>query len=177
MPESDSIQHKLDRVRSPRVQITYDVETGGAIVKTELPLVVGVMADLSGLQADPETNQPYLKPLKDRGFVEIDRDNFDAVLEKAAPKLKLSAKDHGVTPSAGDDVFPVNLAFSKLDDFTPFSIVSQVAALKALYDSRNRLADLSAKLDGNLPLEDLLRKAIKDNLSDLEALPQIEAVS
>jgi type VI secretion system protein ImpB len=177
MPESDSIQHKLDRVRSPRVQITYDVETGGAIVKTELPLVVGVMADLSGLQADPETNKPYLKPLKDRSFVEIDRDNFDDVLAKAAPKVRLSAKDPGVTASGGDDVFPVNLAFSKLDDFTPFAIVSQVAALKALFDSRNRLADLSAKLDGNLPLEDLLRGAIKDHMTDLEALPQIEAVS
>jgi type VI secretion system protein ImpB len=177
MPESDSIQHKLDRVRPPRVQITYDVETGGAIVKTELPLVVGVLADLSGNVPLDANNQPYLKPLKERNFVEIDRDNFDVVLAKSAPKLHLSAKDKGVADSAGNTVFPVDLAFSELDTFTPFAIVSQVPALKALWDSRNRLADLSAKLDGNAPLEQMLRDAIKDNLTDLEALPQIEAVS
>jgi type VI secretion system protein ImpB len=178
MPESDSIQHKLDRVRSPRVQITYDVETGGAIAKKELPLVVGILADLSGnVTADATTGQPYLKELKARSFVEIDRDNFDVVLAKSAPKLHLSAKDKGVSDSPGNAVLPVDLEFSDLEDFTPFEIVSMVPALKALYDSRNRLADLSAKLDGNAPLEAMLRAAVEKNLTDLEALPQIEAVS
>jgi type VI secretion system protein ImpB len=178
MPESDSIQHKLDRVRSPRVQITYDVETGTAIVKKELPLVVGVLADLSGnVPLDATTNQPYLKPLKQRSFVEIDRDNFDVVLSKSAPKLHLSGTAKGVADSPGNAVFPVDIEFSELDSFTPFSIVSQVPALKALWDSRNRLADLSAKLDGNAPLETMLRDAVQKNLTDLEALPQIEAVS
>jgi type VI secretion system protein ImpB len=178
MPESDSIQHKLDRVRPPRVQITYDVETGGAIVKKELPLVVGVLADLSGnVPLDPTSNQPYLKPVKDRTFVEIDRDNFDVVLAKSDPKLHLSAKDKGVADSPGNDVFPVDLQFSELDSFTPFELVSQVPGLKALWDSRNRLADLAAKLDGNAPLETMLRDAVQKNLTDLEGLPQIEAVS
>lgn len=173
---AESTQHKLDRVRPPRVQITYDVETGGAIVKTELPLVVGVMADLSGRQTDLD-NKPRLKELKERKFIEIDRDNFDDVLKKSDPRLSLSAKDDGVADSDGNKVFPVkDLAFEKLDDFKPYEVVSRVDALKALYDSRNRLADLAAKLDGNVTLEDLLRKAISDSLSDLESLPDIEAL-
>src|SRR6266568_3239790 len=80
---SESLQHKLDRVRRPRVQITYDVETGGAMVKTELPFVVGVMADLSG---QPKES---LKPLKERKFVPIDRDNFNDVLARATPRLAM----------------------------------------------------------------------------------------
>src|ERR1700675_3264249 len=78
---ADSTQHKLDRVRRPRVQITYDVETGGAMQKTELPFVVGVLADLSGYPKNP------LKPLKDRKAVNIDRDNFNDVLSKATPRV------------------------------------------------------------------------------------------
>jgi type VI secretion system protein ImpB len=145
MPES--IQHKLDRVRSPRVQITYDVETGGAIVKRELPLVVGVLAGLSG-----DTDLP---PLKDRKFVEIDRDNFDAVLEKAAPCLAKCTID------GRSRAFVPPLAFISLDSFSPFQIVQKVAVLKALFQSRSLLADLVAKLDGNEVLESKLKELAK----------------
>ena len=80
---AESLQHKLDRVRSPRVHITYDVETGGAIEMKELPFVVGILADLSG---QPEVPLPRLK---ERKFVEIDRDNFDEVLKGMKPRLAL----------------------------------------------------------------------------------------
>ena len=80
---SESTQHKLDRVRPPRVQITYDVEIGGAIQMKELPFVVGILADLAG-------QQDALPRLKDRKFVQIDRDNFNQVLGNIAPKLKYS---------------------------------------------------------------------------------------
>ena len=143
MPEST--QHKLDRVRSPRVQITHDVETGGAIVKRELPLVVGVLAGLSGDTVLPNA-------LKDRKFIEIDRDNFDSVLEKAAPSLK-AYKIDGRLKS-----FDPPLTFTSLDSFSPFQIVQKVSSLKALFQSRSLLADLVAKLDGNEVLENRLKK-------------------
>jgi type VI secretion system protein ImpB len=170
----ESIQHKLDRVRSPRVQITYDVETGGAIAKRELPLVVGILAGLSGNVANDENGVPYLPPLKERKFVEIDRDNFDAVLEKAAPRLHLSVPV--TSDPAGKKTFPVDLLFEKLDSFTPFAIVQQIETLKALYDSRCRLADLVAKLDGNEALENELREAAR-NVTELKKFPEIEAAS
>jgi type VI secretion system protein ImpB len=126
MPES--IQHKLDRVRPPRVQITYDVEIGGAIETRELPLVVGVLADLSGATAiDPASP-------RDRKFVEIDRDNFDEVMAKIAPSVQV-----------GQD----KLTFKTLDDFTPRNIMAQVQSLKDLFDARSHLSDLISKIDGN----------------------------
>lgn len=170
MPEST--QHRLDRVRSPRVQITYDVETGGAIAKRELPLVVGILADLSGNVLKDENGVAYLPPLKERKFVETDRDNFDTVLEKAAPRLRLSVPD--TSDPAGKKTVAVTLEFKNLDSFTPFEIVKQVAGLKALYDSRNRLADLAAKLDGNEALENELRAAAV-NAVELKKFPAIEA--
>lgn len=137
MPEST--QHKLDRVRRPRVQITYDVETLGSIVKTELPFVVGIMADLSGNSlpnAVPNADQPTLK---DRKFVEIDRDNFDTIMEKIDPKVKVGAD---------------TLHFKTLDDFSPINVLRNVPELKKLFDSRTRLSNLVAKLDGNVKLQE-----------------------
>jgi len=138
MPES--IQHKLDRVRRPRVQITYDVETLGSIVKTELPFVVGIMADLSGNSIAGRTPNPAQPLLKDRKFVEIDRDNFDAIMENVAPSVKLK--------STGDEV-----AFKKLSDFDPINVLRSVPALKAKFETRTRLSNLVAKLDGNVELQ------------------------
>ncbi|HYG09128.1 MAG TPA: type VI secretion system contractile sheath small subunit [Pyrinomonadaceae bacterium] len=141
MPEST--QHKLDRVRRPRVQITYDVETLGSIVKTELPFVVGIMADLSG-NAVPTIREPAQPAkenptsLKDRKFVEIDRDNFDTIMEKVAPTVKVGADE---------------LTFTKLDDFNPINVLRSVPALKAKFESRTRLSNLVAKLDGNVALQ------------------------
>jgi type VI secretion system protein ImpB len=136
MPES--IQHKLDRVRPPRVQITYDVEIGGAIETRELPLVVGVLADLSGATAiDPPSP-------RDRKFVEIDRDNFDEVMAKIAPSVQV-----------GQD----KLTFKTLDDFTPRNVMAQVQSLKDLFDARSHLSDLISKIDGNDEGEAQLKQA------------------
>src|SRR5713226_2570605 len=107
---SESTQHRLDRVRRPRVQITYDVETNGAMVKTELPFVVGVMADLSGQPKDAP------RPLKERKFVPIDRDNFNEVLERATPRLAMKVQNR----LTGDDSkLAVELNFKNMDDFEP----------------------------------------------------------
>lgn len=158
MPES--IQHKLDRIRPPRVQITYDVEIGGAIQKKELPLVMGILADLSG---KPEEALPKLK---DRKFVEIDRDNFNDILKSITPRMtaqvdnKLS-KDGGKTN--------IELKFQHIDDFSPLNIVLKVDALKKLFESRQKLNDLLAKLDGNDTLDQMLQTATA-NADDMKQL-------
>src|SRR4249920_1707361 len=124
---SESLQHKLDRVRRPRVQITYDVETGGAMQKVELPFVVGVMADLSGQPKEA------LKPMKDRKFVPIDRDNFNSVLSKATPRLAIKVQNR-LTDE--DTKLAVELNFKTMDDFAPARVAQQVGPLKELLDVR-----------------------------------------
>jgi type VI secretion system protein ImpB len=144
---SESLQHKLDRVRRPRVQITYDVETNGAMVKTELPFVVGVLADLSGQPKEA------LRAMKDRKFVNIDRDNFNDVLGKSAPRLAMKVQNK-LTDE--DSKLAVELNFKSMDDFAPARVAEQVAPLKELLDMRNRLTQLMSKMEGNDKLEKLL---------------------
>ena len=151
MPES--LQHKLDRVRPPRVQITYDVETGGAIQKKELPFVVGVLADLSGKPA------ASLPKLKERKFVEIDRDNFNDVLASTRPRLAFQANN---VLGGSAEKLNVELAFENMDDFGPLAVIEQVPALRKLFDARQRLSDLLAKLDGNDSLDSVLTEAGRD---------------
>jgi type VI secretion system protein ImpB len=150
---SDSTQKKLSRVRPPRVQITYDVETGGAIEKKELPFVVGVMADLSG-KRDPERPLPKVK---DRKFVEIDRDNFNDAMAGIAPRLS-----YRVPNALQNDgtMLSVNLGFAEMDDFGPVQVLQQVPGLKELYQARKKLNDLLTKLDGNDELSALLGDVI-----------------
>jgi len=142
-----SIQHKLDRVRRPRVQITYDVETGGAMQKVELPFVVGVLADLSGQPKEA------LKPMKDRKVVQIDRDNFNDVLAKAAPRVAMKV-DNVLT--GGDSKLAVELNFKHIDDFEPAKVAEQVGPLNELMEMRKRLSQLLSKMEGNDKLEQLL---------------------
>lgn len=145
---SESVQKKLGRVRPPRVQITYDVETGGAIQKKELPLVVGILADLAGKPDGP------VIPIKSRKFVEIDRDNFNDVCASIAPRLAFQ-----VTNKLKDDDTKMNveLRFRKIDDFRPESVVQQIEPLRKLFEARQRLNDLIGKLDGNDDLDALLQ--------------------
>jgi type VI secretion system protein ImpB len=150
---SESLQHKLDRVRRPRVQITYDVETNGAMVATELPFVVGVMADLSG---QPKEG---LRALKDRKFVPIDRDNFNDVLQKAAPRLAMKVQNR-LTDE--DTKLAVELNFQNLDDFDPARVAEQVGPLKELLEMRQRLTQLMSKMEGNDKLERLLDGILND---------------
>jgi|SRR5271169_4581853 len=163
MPES--IQHKLDRVRPPRVQITYDVEIGGAIQTKELPLVVGVLADLSG---NPE--QPLPK-LRERQFVEIDRDNFNDVMAAAAPRLTLGV-DNKFSKEAGSKL-NLELKFHRLDDFEPLNVLQQVEVLRKLFEARGRLSDLISKLDGNDQLDALLQ----ETATNPDGLKQIAAAA
>jgi type VI secretion system protein ImpB len=149
---AESTQHVLSRVRPPRVQITYDVEIGGAIEKKELPFIVGIMADLSGKPATP------LPKVKDRKFVEIDRDNFNEVLASMKPRLAVRVPSK-LKPDA-DEQLNVELSFRHIEDFEPVAVLKQIPALNRLYEARLRLRDLLTKLDGNDELDVLLREVI-----------------
>lgn len=158
----ESIHSKLTRVRKPRVHITYDVETEGAAVKKELPFVVGVMGDFAG------QNTEALKPLKDRRFVQIDRDNFDEVLKRMNPKLNFSVENK--LANDGTD-FKVELEFKSMQDFEPAAIVKQVEPLEKLMDTRNKLRDLMTKIDRSEELENILERVL-NNGDDLQNLAQ-----
>lgn len=156
---SDSLQKWVGRNRPPRVQITYDVEIGDAVEKKELPLVVGLLADLSG--------QPLnaLPKMKERRFVEIDRDNFNEIMGKIAPRLDLSVPD----TFKGEGNLKIDLNFTDFEHFRPESIVKQVPRLARLLEARQQLRDLLAKLDGNDELDALLENVIQ-NTDELKSL-------
>ncbi|MCC7157758.1 MAG: type VI secretion system contractile sheath small subunit [Bryobacterales bacterium] len=158
----ESLQKKLSRVRPPRVHITYDVETGGAIEKRELPFVVGVLADLSGQPEKP------LPAIKDRKFVEIDRDNFDQVLGKVQPRLAFKVDNR---LSEDDTKLGVELKFRSMEDFSPAQVAEQIPPLRRLLEARRALANLRASLIGN----DQLEKLLADVLTSTEKLHQIGA--
>lgn len=152
---TESIQKRLERVRAPRVQISYDVETGGAIEMKELPFVMGVLADLSG---HPQEGQPRLK---DRKFVEIDPDNFDEVLASMKPHLDLRVENKlSDDPEAGQ--LGVSLDFKSLDDFNPERVAQQVEPIRKLLELRQQLADLRGSLQGNEKLDEILQETISD---------------
>ncbi|MEQ6885531.1 type VI secretion system contractile sheath small subunit [Salicola sp. Rm-C-2C1-2] len=160
----ESVHDKLSRVRKPRVHITYDVETEGAMVKKELPFVVGVMGDFSGnSNTDP-------KPLKDRRFIQIDRDNCDDVMRRMSPKLSMKVANK-LTGSDDDSEMAVDLEFNRMEDFEPSAIVNQVEPLRELMETRNRLRDLMTKVDRSEELEGLLERVLS-NSEDLNSLKE-----
>ncbi len=158
---SDSIHDKLKRVRKPRVHITYDVETNGAVEKKELPFVMGVMGDYSG------DNTENKKALRDRKFVQVDRDNFNEALAKVNPKLNMKVEN---TLADDDSEIAVDLDFKNLGDFEPNRIVEQVDPLKKLMDARNKLRDLMTKVDRSDELESILEDVLQstDSLNSLK---------
>ena len=165
---AESQQKKLDRVRPPRVQISYDVETNGAMVKKELPFVIGVLADLSAQRKRP------LPAVKDRKFTEIDRDNINDVMAEAAPALQLSVPN---TLADDGSQLRVGLEFKSLDDFEPARVAEQVAPLKELLDMRKRLDEVLAKISTNQQLEGLLQDVLAntEKVKDLAKQMGIEA--
>ena len=160
MAKKESLQHTLDRVRAPRVQITYDVEIGDSIEMKEIPFVVGVLGDFSGKPDEP------LPKLKDRKFIEIDRDNFNKVLEGMKPRVAYRV-DNKLTKDGSQ--LAVDLRFKSMDDFHPEHVAEQIPPLRKLVEARKRLSDLLGKLDGNEKLEELLQDVISstDSLKKL----------
>ena len=166
MSKKDSVQKRLQKVRPPRVQMTYDVEIGDAIENKELPFVVGVVGDFGG---NSELEQ---KRLKDRKFVDIDRDNFDEVMKGIEPRATYRVPNE---LGAGGGQFGVELKFRSIADFRPEAVVEQVEPLRKLLEARTKLADLRNKLAGNDKLEDLLTEVLNNTDSLATLKPQFPA--
>jgi type VI secretion system protein ImpB len=150
-----STQKKLERVRPPRVNISYEVETGGAIEKKELPFLMGVLGDFSGHAAEP------LPRLKDRKFVEVTPDNFDDVLASMKPRLQISVENK-LSDDAEAGKLALELNFRSLDDFSPENVAKQVKPLKELLALRTQLADLRGSLQTNEALDEVLQSTLGD---------------
>jgi len=150
---ADSIHDKLKRVRKPRVHITYDVETNGAVAEKEIPFVMGVMGDYSGDNVDTK------KPLKDRKFSQIDRDNFNEVMANISPEVRMKVEN--TLEDDGSEI-SVELGFKSMEDFEPHKIVDQVAPLKKLLETRNKLRDLLTKADRSDDLETILEEVLSN---------------
>ncbi len=148
-----SVHDKLARVRKPRVHITYEVETEGAMIERELPFVMGVMGDFAGDPGEP------LKPLAERKFVQIDRDNFNDVMARIQPGLNIRVKN---TLAGDDSEMAVSLKFRSIEDFEPARVAEQVPALKAMLETRAKLRDLMSKVDRSDELEQLLEQVLQD---------------
>lgn len=157
-----SVHDKLARVRKPRVHITYEVETEGAQIERELPFVVGIMGDFAGDPTEP------LKPLAERKFVQIDRDNFNDVMARIQPGLNIKVDN---TLAGDGSQMSVGLKFRSLEDFEPAKVAEQVPALKAMLETRAKLRDLMSKVDRSDELEGLLEQVLqdKDKLAALSA--------
>ncbi|TCS39478.1 type VI secretion system protein ImpB [Paucimonas lemoignei] len=160
MAKKESVQKRLQRIRPPRVQLTYDVEIGDAIEQKEIPFVVGVMGDFAGQSANAQPK------LKDRKFVNVDLDNFDDVMEGLAPRAVFRTRN---TLSEQGGEFAVDLTFKSIEDFRPEAVVQQVEPLKKLLEARTKLSDLRNKLAGNDRLEDILN----DVLNSTESLQRL----
>lgn len=152
MPK-ESLQKNVGRVRPPRVQITYDVQVGDAIEKRDIPFVVGVLADLSGMPEKP------LPAIAKRKFTAIDRDNFNDVLKKIGPRLAFKVPNR---LSEDDTKLNVELRFEGMDDFQPARVAEQITPLRKLLELRNSLANLRSSLIGNDKLESLLQEMIQN---------------
>jgi type VI secretion system protein ImpB len=165
---AESIHDKLKRVRKPRVHISYEVETEGAEVQKELPFVVGVLGDFSGDPTSP------LKPLKDRKYVQIDRDNFNDVMRRMTPGLNLKVEN---TLKGDGSEMGVELKFNSMDDFSPANVAKQVDPLKKLLETREKLKELQTKVDRSDDLEATLENILAnaDNLKQVASDLGVEA--
>jgi type VI secretion system protein ImpB len=152
----ESVHAKLSRVRPPRVHVTYNVEIGNAIELKEIPFVMGVLADLSGMPDEP------LPKIKDRRFVEITPDNFDSVLESMKPRVAFSVENK-LSDDANAGKIGVDLSFKTMDDFEPENVARRVGPLRELLELRTKLSDLVGTLQGNEKLERLLQDVISNS--------------
>ncbi len=149
----ESIYNKLDRARKPRVHIKYELEVSGSTVVKEIPFVVGVLGDFSG-----DTSEP-LRPLRERKFVQIDRENFDDVMKRMAPAVKFRVEN--VIKNDGSEL-EVNLKFESIEDFEPARVADQIPGLNQLLATRNKLRDLLTKADRSEELEGVLERILQN---------------
>ncbi|MFZ0332206.1 MAG: type VI secretion system contractile sheath small subunit [Acinetobacter bohemicus] len=153
MAKRESVQKKLQRIRPPRVQLTYDVEVGDAKEIKELPFVIGVLGDFSAASELEKTK------LKDKKFINVDLDNIDEVMTSLAPRAAFQVENM-LTEEKGS--LTISLTFNGMQDFRPENVVLQVDPLRKLVEARERLTDLRNKISNNERLEDLLDEVLQN---------------
>lgn len=153
MAKRDSVQQRLQRIRPPRVHLTYDVEAGDGKEAKELPFVVGVMGDFAAASLVEQAK------LKDKKFVNVDLENIDEVMSAMAPRAAFTVDNH-LTDDGGR--IPVDLTFSSMDDFRPESVVQNIEPLRQLVEARARLTDLRNKISTSEKLEDMLDDVLRN---------------
>lgn len=146
-------QHKLDKVRPPRVQITYDVEIGDAQSVKEIPLVIGVMGDF--------TNTTQV--LRERKFLNIDKDNFNEIMASMKPEAEFHVDS--VLPEQ-EGMLSISMIFENMDDFSPDHIAQQIEPLRKLVELREQLIDLRNRTASNELLKEELSKIAQNKIGN-----------
>ena len=161
---SQSSQKFIARNRAPRVQIEYEVEVYGSEKKVELPFVMGVLADLSGMPVQA------LPAVTDRKFLEIDIDNFDERMKAILPRVAVAVPN----TLSGEGKLLVEIAFQQMDDFSPAAIARNVEPLARLLEARTQLANLQTYMDGKAGAESLVNRMLQDRvlMKAIAAAPQ-----
>lgn len=149
-----------------RINIKYVPATNGQQAETELPLRIMVLGDFSDRESDT--------PLEERRQIDIDKNNFNAVMDAANAKRDLNVTNV-LNDEAGNEL-RVSLNFKSLKDFEPDSIVQQVPELKKLIELREALVALKGPL-GNMPaFRRRLQQLLENNESREQLLSELEAV-
>ena len=162
---AQSSQKKVGRVRPPRVQITYDVEDGGATVERELPMVAGVVSDLSGDSDDPT-------PYEQRNFLEVEQGGVDRLMKRIAPTVELTVPDE-ISGDGEDSEIAARLRFGSIDDFSPMGVAAQLPQTAKLLELRQQLSDLYGKVEANDKLDGILGKVLADSDKQAQLLSEL----
>ena len=136
------------KARESRVNIVIsDKLKGGA--EPELPFRMLVMGDYT-LKDDK-------RAIEDRQPIDINKSNFDSVMQSFNLSLDTSVADR----ISGTGEMPVSLKFGTLKDFRPEAIARQVPQLKNLLELREALKALRPAM-GDKAAQKKLLDAIKD---------------
>jgi len=147
----DNIQKKLTRVRPPRVKITYDLETEGAIITKELPCIVGIIADLTGYRDENDPIEEY----NNRKFIFVDPENFNDVIKSSKAKAL-------ITIGLGDNKEAFLVQFEDIEHFHPLYLIEKIPILKERFSARTQLSDLKTRLSNSGKLHNCMTAFLKD---------------
>lgn len=157
-----SSQKFIARNRAPRVQIEYDVETYGAEKMIQLPFVMGVLADLSGMPKEE------LPPVAARSFTEVDVDTFNTFMKSVKPRVVTSVPNL----LSGEGRLSVDITFESMADFSPAKVAAKIDGVRELLEARRQLHNLKTYMDGKNGAEKLISELL-DKPAVLQALAQL----
>nr|WP_321272429.1 type VI secretion system contractile sheath small subunit [uncultured Tolumonas sp.] len=145
-----------------RINVTFKPSSGEGLDELELPLKLMMMGDYT-LKIDD-------RKIEDRKAININKNNFNEVLEKHNLNLELQVPNR-LTDETTDEELAIKLQFQSMKDFDPASLVQQVPEMKALMELRDALVALKGPL-GNVPS---FRKAIEEVLTNQESRDKVLA--